>query len=896
MAIPKNLPTDPYAVLDPDCRWYPGEEQLAGVSIGHLIPPLVDKIRRGVKEWRESGYAGASATSRALLRWWFETPHPTADGGEFRYYFAQREAVETIVWLYEVKQCDKFGLARFDSSGLFAPNGLPENWRRFVVKMATGSGKTKTISLVVAWSFFHKRYEDGSPLSRNILLIAPNIIVLDRLARDFAGLRIFREDPILPVDGFEGRNWRDDFQMRVHRQDEVRGARAEGNIFLTNIHRIYSHNDAEPSPDDDDSRDYFLGPRPTGQTNDPRIDLGEIVREIDELLVINDEAHHIHDENLAWFKSIEDIHNRLAQKGAALSLQADFTATPKHNNGAIFAQTVCDYPLVEAIHQNIVKRPVAPDDESAATLKEKTTIKYVDRYRDYIHLGVVEWRKAREELSRAGKKAILFVMTDDTKNCDALAAHLENEYHDLQGKTLVIHTKQNGEISEAASARDKHELAQLRKMANEIDDFDNPYRAVVSVLMLREGWDVRNVTTIVGLRAYTTESKILPEQTLGRGLRRMFVDETVEEKVSVIGTAAFYNFVKEIEKEGVVMERVAMGERAPANAPFIVRIDRENKNVDALDIEIPLLAPRFAADYSRLRLLDPAAFERAADKTDYPPIEYLSFAQEESAREIVFRDVISGKISHTTRLTGNAVDDYSHVIGYFAQAVMRQARLFSGYDLIYEKTMIFIRDFLFGRAIDLADRGALRNLAEPRAAKTILETFRREMNRLLVRDLGPPQTREGLRVSKMHSFAAKPQEYYSPAKSPQDKILGNALEIDFAKFLDDCADVVAFAKNYDAVGFKVEYADKTGGLRHYLPDFLARTTAGKIFVIETKGRIDDSVAHKSQRLAQWRDDVNAAAGKDSVGCLFVEEEPFRRHRPQSFAALVDAFPDTAADI
>ena len=114
--------------------------------------------------------------------------------------------------------------------------------------------------------------------------------------------------------------------------------------------------------------------------------------------------------------------------------------------------------------------------------------------------------------------------------------------------------------------------------------------------------------------------------------------------------------------------------------------------------------------------------------------------------------------------------------------------------------------------------------------------------------------------------------------------------------MDDCADVVAFAKNYDAVGFKVEYADKTGGLRHYLPDFLARTTAGKIFVIETKGRIDDSVAHKSQRLAQWRDDVNAATGKDSVGCLFIEEEPFRRHRPQSFAALVDAFPDAAADI
>ena len=116
----------------------------------------------------------------------FQEPHHAENGGEFRYYFSQQEAMESIIYLYEVKAVkDKHDLGRFDSSGQFIPANLPENWRRFVVKMATGSGKTKVIALVIAWSFFHKCYEKNSQLSRNILLVAPNIIVLDRLVRDF---------------------------------------------------------------------------------------------------------------------------------------------------------------------------------------------------------------------------------------------------------------------------------------------------------------------------------------------------------------------------------------------------------------------------------------------------------------------------------------------------------------------------------------------------------------------------------------------------------------------------------------------------------------------------------------------------------------------------------------
>ena len=172
---------------------------------------------------------------------------------------------------------------RFDSSGHITSAMFDETWRRFVVKMATGSGKTKVMSLALAWSYFHKLYEPGSKLSRNFLLITPNIIVLDRVYKDFQGLKIFFEDPVLPDNGYEGQNWRDDFQLTLHLQDEVRITNPVGNIFLTNIHRVYSGDDIASTADDENTLNYFFGKRPTGATNDSAVDLGMIVRDIDEL-------------------------------------------------------------------------------------------------------------------------------------------------------------------------------------------------------------------------------------------------------------------------------------------------------------------------------------------------------------------------------------------------------------------------------------------------------------------------------------------------------------------------------------------------------------------------------------------------------------------------------------
>jgi type III restriction enzyme len=888
MALHPDFPDDPHAILDPSIRWFPADEALRESSMDKLMPPLVAALRQKVKDFRNGGYAGASDTSRSLLNWWFKTPHllPQANGdmAEFEYFFSQREALETIVYLYDVVGVrDKFDLMRFDSSGAVSASLFDETWRRFVVKMATGAGKTKVLSLALAWSFYHKLYEPESALSRNFLVIAPNIIVLDRIYKDFQGLRLFFEDPVIPDNGFEGRNWRDDFQLTLHLQDEVRITQPTGNIFLTNIHRVYAGEDIPPTPDDENTMDYFLGKRPTGATTDSKVDLGMIVRDIDELMVLNDEAHHIHDARLAWFKSIEDIHNRLLQKGSALSLQVDVTATPKHNNGAIFVQTIADYPLVEAISQNVVKHPVLPDAASRAKLSERQSAKYTEKYADYLDLGVIEWRKAYYEHQKLGKKGILFVMTDDTRNCDDVAEYLEGHYPDLKGAVLVIHTKANGEISEAASGKAKEELEKLRKQANEIDDPASPYKAIVSVLMLKEGWDVRNVTTIVGLRAYAAKSNILPEQTLGRGLRKMYPGG-IEEYVSVVGTDVFMEFVESIQAEGVQLERKAMGEGTKPKTPLVVEIDRENdkKDIDKLDIEIPLLTPRIYREYKTLADLDIVGF-------GHKRVEYHQFDEDEQ-REIVFKDITTGAITHTTILDAAGIADYRSVLGYFTQTIMKDLRLISGYDILYGKVKAFVENQLFEKSVDLESPNTLRNLSELAATKTLIESFKKAINALTVKDKGDAEIRDTIKLRQTRPFVAKEQGYLVSKRSVFNRIIGDShLELQFASFLDDCEDIISYAKNYFAVNFKLDYVNADGNISNYYPDFLVKVTNKKIVIVETKGQEDLDVPLKMARLRQWCEDINRIQSDVEYDFAYVDEESFKKFNPKSFKDVLAGF-------
>lgn len=158
MALHKDFPRDPYVILSPEIRWFPAPEDLRDTGFEKLIPPLVAELRKQVKDWRDRGYEGASETSKALLNWWFKEEHILydKDGSSyaFRYYFSQREALETVVWLYEVAGVrDKYDLIRYNSTGVLSPQMFTEEWLRFVIKMETGVGLTPTLSTLIYASY-----------------------------------------------------------------------------------------------------------------------------------------------------------------------------------------------------------------------------------------------------------------------------------------------------------------------------------------------------------------------------------------------------------------------------------------------------------------------------------------------------------------------------------------------------------------------------------------------------------------------------------------------------------------------------------------------------------------------------------------------------------------------
>jgi len=387
----------------------------------------------------------------------------------------------------------------------------------------------------------------------------------------------------------------------------------------------------------------------------------------------------------------------------------------------------------------------------------------------------------------------------------------------------------------------------------------------------------------VGLRAYSAKSNILPEQTLGRGLRKMYPGG-VEEYVSVVGTNAFMEFVESIQAEGVVLERKPMGEGTRPKAPLVVEIDNENekKDLEALDIEIPILTPRVYREYKNLSALNAGA-------QTYQRVLYQQFSEEQQ-REIVFKDVTSGAVTHTTILDTAGIADYRSVIGYFAQTMMKDLRLVSGYDVLYGKVKAFVQTELFDRPVDLESPNTLRNLSELAATKTLIETFKKAINALTVQDKGDAEIRDSIKLRQTRPFVAKEQGYLIPKKSVFNRIIGDStFELVFARFLEDCDDVVSYAKNYLAVRFKLDYVNESGDISNYYPDFLVKLSASHVVVVEIKGHEDLDVPLKMRRLCQWCADINRVQSAVEYDFVYVDQASFERYKPKSFSNLIKGF-------
>jgi type III restriction enzyme len=432
--------------------------------------PCVPAIREKVKAWREGGCKGVSDTTRILLNYWFQTDHKLPDGRKFKYHPFQREAVETLIYLYEVAKVRRHkSLVETFATRSDLRLLQYDDFARYCVKMATGSGKTKVMSLTIAWQFFNAVAEARDDFAKTFLLIAPNVIVFERLRTDFEGGRIFRADPVIPP---ELEIFWPDFQCYMRGEGER--ASSLGALYLTNVQQFYERQ----SSGDDEPKELtaVLGTKPTAQTSmiedfDKRIiDRGGCVA------VLNDEAHHTHDEESEWNKIIRGLH---AAASTGVAAQFDFTATPRHSKGQLFSWTVFDYPLKQAIIDNVVKRPLKG---IAQGITEARSDVASTRYEAYLAAGVERWKEYREQLTPLAKKPVMFVMMNDTAQADDVGDWLRKKYPSEFGaeKLLIIHTDKSGEVS-------KKDLDIARKASREVDDQKSPINCIVSVMMLREG-------------------------------------------------------------------------------------------------------------------------------------------------------------------------------------------------------------------------------------------------------------------------------------------------------------------------------------------------------------------------------------------------------------------------
>ena len=834
---------------------------------------LVPKIRNAVAQWRAEKYSGATDTTKRLLQYWFEDDHKVGRGksaAEFRYYFCQREAVETLIHLYEVRRLrSMFDLARNfpPEQGRFWLDPNDDDRARYVFKMATGSGKTKVMSMAIVWSYLNAALEPGSELPRTFLLIAPNVIVYERLRADFEDGLIFREDPLIPPE-FQA-HW----QFSVVVRDNPSAPSTRGALYLTNVQRLYDAPADRASRNESPAMTGVLGPR----VRPDAARSGEALRDLvangadKRILVMNDEGHHLHDDELEWAKVIARLDETLAERGGGVAAQLDFTATPKHQDGSLFDEIVVDYPIADAVLDGIVKTPILGEIQPIEYQRDDAS----ERYRDHLTAGVAKWREINAELEKSGKKPVLFIMAASTKAADQIANWLEG-LDGFAGRVLTIHTNQRGEVAEGSA--NQRELEGLRKAAREVDSDANPYRAIVSVLMLREGWDVKNVVVIVPLRPYTSKAQILPEQTLGRGLRRMNIPASGhDEQVIVIEHEAFKPFWQGyLQEEGVGIEWKPVDDIRPNF--HAVYVDPSKAE---FDVEIPMLTPALAVSVGlegmTLAEIEPIAVE--------PPHPHLI---REDAMLYRGREMLTLEVVDVQEIERDFPADPAGYVREACRLIERECRLVGQFHILAGLVKEYIENALFGGVYSMDEEYVLRRLNRPDAKHAILQAFRSAIWKRSVEQREVRPTGETLRLRDAPGFEwsdARDRVVYPGAKTVFNLVAcDNRYEAEFAQFLDRAGDVAGYGKNAPQVRFTLEYQNSQGALRLYYPDFIVRLVNGDHWLVETKGLEDVEVARKDARALQWSRDAASLTGV-RWNYLKVHDRDFRRSTAQSFWEL-----------
>ncbi len=853
---------------------------------------IAQNLRASVKEWRDNFYFGASDTTRYLLNHWFGRAHDRSEFGGpdgFRYYFCQREAIETFIYLKEISnaQCLSQVVAKFGGANAeVAALGITEDedlWGRYAFKMATGSGKTKVMSLAMVWSYFHALRESGSAMAKHFLVIAPNLTVFERLKEDFkpeqGGPDIFDKDPLIPTE------WRGDWNLSVVLQDEASGAATGGVLYLTNIHRLFDNTRRKKESETFD----WMGPAVSkSKALDTGAELRDRITSHPRLMLMNDEAHHVWDPDSAWNEAISWLHETNRKRGGdGLVGQLDFSATPKDNAANYFKHIICDTPLGEAVDAGIVKTPIIG---RAGKLVEQATGNAAWKYEMHLKLGYERWRRSKEEWEKSGKKPLMFVMCEDTKSADQITARLNGDeiFKELNGRTINLHTNLKGKIKKVGGQEvfvenekdiSDEDLKALRKLSRDLDSGASPYFCIVSVLMLREGWDVKNVTTIVPLQPYNSPAGILPEQTLGRGLRRMTPTGQANEIVAVVEHEAFARLYREeLAQEGLPIEIVDV-DRVPVTTVSI--FPDPAKDWQKLDI----LIPRLTAAAQTLATLGPISeAEVRAAFAKYKPLPI----GERGPTEVPYegRHLITGEVVERMKVNLALLETGVGALSFYVQELEYIAKVKGTHTVLAPLLQVFFEQILFGPGHSIYDPALTARLSDSDVREHVRAVFVPLIRaKTLQQQIRTPDAAP-MAVSKWRPFQVTASERRPVLKSERTLFnlvpCNRSLEQALVEFLGKASDVTAFAKNAGPQALRIDYLADGQRLAFYTPDFFVRNGT-TVFLVETKGQVDREVPAKAKAAVEWCKSATSKATKWEYA--YVPEGIFQRFQGSAFAEM-----------
>jgi len=520
--------------------------------------PLAKAIEPIVQKWSEDNYPAVNGKqithiTRELLNWWFSEQVHENDN----FHICQRRALETMIYCYEILDIP-FVEKMFST---FAPNLLEkenlmkgvENLKhpRFGIKMATGTGKTWVITALLVWHYWNKVKLNDKRFSSHFMLCAPGNIVFERLLDSFLGKKNqegkrqahtadIRKNVFMPT------NWRDDFNLRVYSKDDLQEGTTTTEspfVLITNWHQLM---DTRRQHEDTLAEDMGLEIR--SDSTSLRVErFVEFLTHNNDLIIINDEAHHVHNatdsDQKRWQDSIDVLREKLSPKKDSVFAQFDFTATPfviKGKNKEYFPHVIYDYGLVEAMRAMLVKQIFIEKSNLLSEKIEKLPAAElgITGHRDdagkpyelsetqkhMLDVGIAKLNRLEEEFERLkiNKKPVMFVVADQNAEADLITDYIKQK---VDRKGLTYGEEINGEQVVTIHEGKKNHLSDegYVKLKNQVfssDNIDNPTKIIVSVLMLREGFDIRNVCVLVVLRR--SDSDLLTEQVIGRGIRLMF--------------------------------------------------------------------------------------------------------------------------------------------------------------------------------------------------------------------------------------------------------------------------------------------------------------------------------------------------------------------------------------